>query len=103
MAAKLHLNQPQDLWSFGQVRSKWRCLAVMHSTTSGKNETWHIITSTSQKCMVMDAASFGFVLELQKLGNLQSLSQPTPLTVKAKLKLTRALIPNREANLQQED
>ncbi|MEE6525403.1 hypothetical protein FKM82_025385 [Ascaphus truei] len=33
--------------SFGETRPKWRCLAIMHSSTFGKKQTQHISTNTS--------------------------------------------------------
>ena len=34
--AKLHLNTPQDLWN-NVLKTKWRCLAIIHKTTCGEN------------------------------------------------------------------
>jgi len=33
--------------SFGQMRPKWKCLAIIQGATFGKTQTQHISTNTS--------------------------------------------------------
>lgn len=75
--------------SFVQMRSKLRCLAIVHSIMFGENQTQPMSTNNSYQLSSMEVESWLFELVLQPLdlGTLQLLSDNELCIAKESIKV----------------
>lgn len=80
MAGRLRFAKTCATMSFGQVRAKWRCLAVLQTCTGPCWETTKhnisTINSYQLSSTVVEGWWFGLIVHPQDLGTWQALSQP---------------------------